>query len=151
VALDAIERVERRLLALELPAKYGFTIHDLESERMGPLFAEHGVLEQVWGRPEGRAAIVEQYGERFGEWNSATHWITNVHVVEMDDERAVLRAFVIAMLFLKDGDPASPDVLRADYEFRLLWVSDHWEIEYLKINRHGINQIALAESGFAPA
>lgn len=146
-----MDLIWKRCMALEMPAIYAASIHDLDPVKQSELYAPDGVLDQIWGISKGRAEIAAAYSGRFTEWEDSNHWTTNARVIDCTDQHATVKSFILGLFTFKSEHNRDPLLYRGEYTFELTWTPQEvWEISQLTIKRHGVSGIPLTPAAFSP-
>jgi ketosteroid isomerase-like protein len=91
-----LRRLEAIEVARHVVAAYARAVDGRDLDGLGALFAPHATLTAS-GRPyTGIDAIVEFYRASFaGDPSTRRHFVTNLDVVEADDDRVVIRSYFL--------------------------------------------------------
>jgi hypothetical protein len=142
VVVDAELRALRdRLEVSDAITRYAFALDQADWEALGAVFADEVRLEaphvDVASPAISRQEFVELARQTVGGFEATHHLIPN-HLVEVDGDTAICRAYAHAWHTV----PTAPGVadyclVRGFYEFGLVRTNDGWRINRMVISFHG--------------
>ena len=137
--LDRLQEYADRIDLADLLARQGLWLDELRFGETAEIFTEDATAKTPGGQATGQEALIEQARRNHSRYE-LTHHITSNVLMDLDGDRAVVRANLVAYLVRDAAEPEPTLTLGSRYRFEAVRAAQGWRftsVEAIPVWRFG--------------
>ena len=123
--LDRLQEFADRTDLADLLARQGLWLDELRFDETAEIFTEDATAKTPGGQAKGQEALIEQARRNHSRYELTHHTTSNV-LIDLDGDRAVVRANLVAYLIGKAAVPEPTLTLGSRYRFEAVRTAQGW-------------------------
>jgi hypothetical protein len=130
---DRLQEFADRIDLADLLGRQGLWLDELRFDETAEIFTEDATATTPGGRAKGREALVEQARRNHARYALTHHTTSNV-LIDLDGDRAVVRANLVAYLVRDAAEPEPTLTLGSRYRFEAVRTEQGWRFASVEVS-----------------